>query len=107
MKENIMERENWKKKSLKNGKYILQHEITHESLKDTNFHLCSLKKHLNTQISKISRVPTLLSSNVSKFIQLLLELNNKPNCLMVSTVYYICQNNYLLQNSSKITKLLN
>ena len=46
------------------GNYRLQHEITHESLKDANFQLCNLKKYLNTQISNISWVPTLTSSNV-------------------------------------------
>ena len=52
------------KHSHKKGKYRLQHEITHESLKDANFQLCNLKKYLNTQIFKISRVPTLTSSTV-------------------------------------------
>ena len=51
------------KHSHKKQKYKLQHEITNENLKDANFHLCNLKKYLNTQISKISRVPTLASSN--------------------------------------------
>ena len=96
-----------KKHSHKKGSYKLQHDITHEYLKDANFQLCNLKKYLNTQIYKISWVPTIPSSNVSKFIQLLLEMNNEPNFLTVSTVYYMCQNNYVLQNSCEITKLIN
>ena len=50
--------------SHKKGKYRMQHGITHESMKDSNFHLCNLKKYLNTPISKISQVPTFASSNV-------------------------------------------
>ena len=38
------------KNSHNNGKYRLQHEITHESLKDANFQLCNLNKNLNTQV---------------------------------------------------------
>ena len=37
---------NWKKHSHKKGKYILQHEITDESLKDANFQLCNFKEIL-------------------------------------------------------------
>ena len=33
------------KHSHKKGKYILQHEITHESLKDAILWLCNLKKY--------------------------------------------------------------
>ena len=54
----------WEKHSHKKRKYRRQHGITHESLKDANFQLCNLKKYLNTQISKISQVPTFASSNV-------------------------------------------
>ena len=52
------------KNSHEKGKYRLQHEIKQESLKNASFWLCNLKKYLNTQVSKISRVPTLASSNV-------------------------------------------
>ena len=46
--------------SHKKGKYRLQHEITHEFMKDTSFQLYNLKKYLNTQISKSHEFQPLL-----------------------------------------------